>query len=90
MTKLEQKLIELGYEKDKQEYSDNVIYKTTFVKYFKYCCIHVEIYNIVNNNYHFCIETFAKAFAFQEFIDNLQQAFNTMQNDLEILKECEE
>lgn len=78
MTKLEQKLIELGYEKG---------YLNAYHKKF-------------NNMFFLTIELYEpktfgsvyserKEFRFQEHIDNLQQAFNQLQNDLKELKEYE-
>ena len=81
MTKLEQKLQELGY------------------KYFA-CGTYTKLYNgheisieLIVNRTKICgyyLETNTKQFIYQYKIDRLQQAFNEMQNDLEILKECEE
>ena len=81
MIKLEQKLIELGYEK---------VYFTLWEKIFlNNFIIRLEVidnkitdrFELVNHQ-NIIIRT-------QFEIDNLQQAFNQLQNDLEILKECE-
>ena len=77
MTKLEQKLIELGYIK----------HTPRSLKYGKYV-----------NGYELLIDTSIKPFKSyivmecfwlkkQSEIDNLQQAFNQLQEDLEVLKE---
>lgn len=73
MTKLEQKLIELGYKK--REYSK--------IQYFKRIAggiIHLDITDL-GSTY---VEP-AYIIHSQQNIDNLQQAFNIMQKDLEEL-----
>lgn len=82
MTKLEQKLIELGYEKENQYVFTKYIVTLTMTY-----CISIELdinrkveTGYVDSNYHFEI---------QQEINDLQQAFNEMQKDLEILKGCE-
>ena len=77
MTKLEEKLIELGY--IKREYSK--------VQYFKSIyggIIHLDTTDLVSTYVEpkYIIHS-------QQHIDNLQQAFNEMQKDLEVLKECQ-
>lgn len=80
MTKLEEKLIELGYEQ----------FIRRGLKWVK-----------GSNGYAVVVDTSVKpikSYVVLEFshldrqweIDNLQLAFNEMQKDLEILKECEE
>ena len=77
MSRLEEKLIELGY--SKREYSK--------VQYFKSIyggIIHLDITDLVS--------TYVEPkyiIHFQQDLDNLQQAFNEMQKDLEILKGVE-
>ena len=44
MTKLEQKLIELGYEIDKVVYISGKVGYTSYIKPFKECYIEVRIY----------------------------------------------
>lgn len=85
MTKLEEKLIELGYEKREVFYHYNGIYRTKYIKsvnnvayiefnvYEKYICY-------VKNEY---------AITDQSMIDKIQQAYNEMQKDLEELKKYE-
>ena len=83
MTKLEQKLQELGYEQQK-------LYKQLFEKEFN-CALHKTIFlndQLTKVKGH-KISPYG-AFRTQQDIDNLQQAFNEMQRDLEILKECKE
>ena len=80
MTKLEEKLIELGYE----FYCPNYYAKL-------YCdqTIYIELrYKQYIQDYY--VEAHYWNFKFKKQIDNLQQAFNELQKDLEILKECEE
>lgn len=86
MTKLEQKLIELGYKSyynslnsEHQRYCkqfSNVIEMNITIKYSK-----ITISNV---------EYFSHLFYKQQDIDNLQQAFNQLQSDLKELKEYEE
>ena len=81
MTKLEQKLQELGYKPYYRCYEKIVGKISIFVEPFNepFTKIH-KIYVYNENNY----------IKRQEQIDNLQLAFNELQKDLEILKECEE
>ena len=82
MTKLEQKLIELGYKPS--------IFENRYIKYYKETDNYILIQLSKNKNsimsYSFGSQ---KAFTNQQDIDNLQQAFNQLQNDLEVLKEYE-
>ena len=77
MSRLEERLKELGY--SKREYSK--------VQYFKSIyggIIHLDITDLVS--------TYVEPkyiIHFQQDLDNLQQAFNEMQKDLAILKEIE-
>ena len=81
MTKLEEKLIELGYEYH-ELYN---IWEKEILNHI----IHIMLsdgqihHNEVVNHQNIIVIN-------QQQIDNLQQAFNEMQKDLEILKECEE
>lgn len=83
MTKLEQKLIELGYEIQDTAWT----YKQTRNRYFD-CFVYIQFLKKENKiNYYgvkpiFSIKT-------QQDIDNLQQAFNQLQNDLKELNMCE-
>ena len=82
MTKLEEKLIELGYEKERIcEYTKD------FIKEQFYLMITINPYtrNKIVDNYVFQY-SFTKT---QQDIDNLQQAYNQLQKDLEVLKEYE-
>ena len=80
MTKLEEKLVEFGYEKDK-----------IFKWYFKLSSNGMEIsISITDNGLKGKVWNKYRYYDQQQDIDNLQQAFNEMQRDLEILKECEE
>lgn len=79
MTKLEEKLIQLGYEKTSQ-YMWTKNFEGSCYSYFTIMKNTMMNYGVSST--YFIIE--------QQDIDNLQQAFNEMQRDLEILKECEE
>ena len=80
MTKLEQKLLELGYKQDFPDY----LYK----KYIQEFVLSIDTLNLSNSKMF--ISYFTYSFNSQQQIDNLQQAFNQLQNDLKELKECEE
>lgn len=78
MTKLEEKLIELGYEKEKLSYVKRLEGRIE---------IHIFIYpnelvGGVEQGDHFVI--------YQSQINRLQKAFNQLQKDLEELKECQD
>lgn len=82
MTKLEEKLIELGYIKS--------IFQSRYIKYYKQTYIYSLIQLSINNDeirWHTldCNSSFDE----QQDIDNLQQAFNEMQKDLKVCKEYE-
>ena len=81
MTKLEEKLVELGYKPYYRCYEKIVGKISIFVEPFD------ELFTKIHKMYVYDDTQYIKR---QEQIDNLQQAFNEMQKDLEILKECEE
>lgn len=96
MTKLEQKLIELGYDLESAEFIHNKLMYKTLLKSFEFCYIEVKVYSsyalslfTAIKPIHFKIKYGSEGFRKKEVIDNLQLAFNVMQKDLEILKECE-
>ena len=79
MAKLEEKLIELGYNQD--EYNPYVYYKD---------CIGLTGISIyIKAKIEGKVWTLFKDFKCQNDIDNLQQSFNVMQKDLEELKKYE-
>lgn len=89
MTK-QKKLKELGYYIDTIEYHNNKPLAVIYKKYFKYCHIRVCL-GIRHLNYcHLSVEYDTEGFAYQDVINDLQQAFNVRNKDLEILKECKE
>lgn len=75
MNKLEQKLIELGYETNCEIYQiwlkGNIQIVTFYGRIENYCVI------VPNNIYR------------QQDIDGIQQEFNVLQQDLDVLKEYE-
>lgn len=89
MTKLEEKLIELGYEKTTTTYiCDDDIPIIKFEK--KYCYKATILIILYDNKIEDCfVETIYQRFMKQEQINNLQQAFDEMQRDLEELKLCQ-
>lgn len=87
MTKLEEKLIELGYEFDHYEvFTKQNSYRKVFGDID---CAGIFIYTNKNSNKivsYYAINGVVKS---QIHIDNLQQAFNELQKDLEELKKYE-
>ena len=81
MPKLEQKLAELGYKPYYRCYEKIVGKISIFVEPFNEPFTKIYKMYVYNDNHYI---------KKQEQLDNLQQAFNEMQKDLEILKECEE
>lgn len=85
MTKLEEKLIELGYEHrydptaQKVEYFKSMRVSNRWIR----LVVVIDIDRIIRNCVANCIDIKS-----QQDIDNLQQAFNVLQKDLEVLKEC--
>ena len=82
MTKLEQKLLELGYEFYLID-NGRVIYIKDYHKIRLTIVMSEKIYGFINTYKIDRID-------YQQDIDNLQQAFNQLQNDLEVLKKYEE
>ena len=87
MTKLEEKLIQLGY-----EWAGNTL--SNCPRYYKYTnhngmeyelCIVISL----DKNKIFYDAVYVEHYGFetQTHIDNLQQAFNQLQKDLEVLKD---
>ena len=84
MTKLEEKLIELGYTQDaihKILYFKN-IYNARIILWLNKSCSNITKDSGVLKNESIYVRK-------QQDIDNLQQAFNEMQRDLEELKKYE-
>lgn len=79
MSRLEEKLIELGY----KHYAGKMYIKFQH-KYSNELVIEISQDKIINF-YVYSYDSYIK----QEQIDNLQQAFNEMQKDLEELKNVE-
>ena len=93
MNKLEKKLQELGYIKSPKHsyvFNKEYIYDTYKI------VVSISISSMTDKEgfhllgFHKTIYTTRNYYYSQQDIDNLQQAFNEMQRDLEILKECEE
>ena len=82
MTKLEEKLIELGY----QYYNDDFAKITTWYKHMNDCDIKIQIDYVSEQIIYTNIQYWTSVFSNQYQIDNLQQAFNQLQKDLEVLK----
>lgn len=86
MTKLEQKLIELEYEKREVFYQNNDIYRTKYIKSVNNVS-YIEI-NVYESYTYSVINEYS--ITDQSIIDKIQQAFDEMQNDLEELKKCQD
>lgn len=84
MTKLEKKLIHLGYVWT----YDNFTKQKNFYRNIEGCQTRIVL-DLVNGKIAYSsVENWTKVFTSQKGIDNLQQAFNQLQQDLEVLKEC--
>lgn len=79
MTKLEEKLVELGYEN---------VYANVYLKRLN--SIYSISFEVYSNVYFYNTYREIKTFKTQQDIDNLQLAFNVMQKDLEELKLCQD
>ena len=86
MTKLEQKLIELGYEVGYEEWDENKEYLIGCKYGINKCCT-IDIR--YRKGIFFDAYLYRPYFTSQQDIDNLQQAFNQLQQDLEVLKDEE-
>lgn len=85
MTKLEEKLIELGYKKNTSSIKDRLFFNKPF------SIIQIVIYtneNITKIKEDF-VDNIDHRVRTQDVIDNLQQAFNQLQSDLKELNMCE-
>ena len=80
MTKLEEKLIELGYEK----WQFSLEYLTYIKPYNDNIDLNVNITNKIVDYFVYVGEFTYKT---QQDIDNIQQAFNQLTKDLEVLRE---
>ena len=74
MTKLEEKLIQLGY---KKAYDNTYIKKSNTFYWLTLEVYEQDIFGSVYSE--------RRKFRYQNQIDNLQQAFNQLQQDLEVL-----
>ena len=92
MTKLEEKLIELGYKRTSANKVTNLDINGFHPFYYKYigkCCLSITINKDMKITNYF-IDSSSRFFNNQQDINELQQAFNQLQKDLEVLKEYEE
>ena len=88
MTKLEEKLIQLGYDTNYDMNINNSWNSCAvcFTKYFGNHQLSIH-YNRIKEICHSYYVTPILRYSKQEQIDNLQQAFNQLQKDLEVLKD---
>lgn len=84
MTKLEEKLVELGYVKSKI-FKDVYVKRGNEVMFF----IYIDKYHL-HVEKELCRLECTCYIQSQWHIDNLQQEFNQLQNDLEVLSEYED
>lgn len=84
MTKLEEKLLKLGYEK-----IDSIAYEKPFIEGYIDICIELNVPwhkgDCIVNAY---VYNSFPVLSTKEQLDDLQQAFNILQSDLKELKEC--
>lgn len=82
MTKLEEKLVELGYVQDKlfSNIYKKVENRNIYIMRLNCRNENKLEYGYIENNYYIQV---------QQDIDNLQQAFNQLQQDLQVLREYE-
>ena len=85
MTKLEEKLEELGYEIEDTDWA----YKYAKKPYSFECSIEIHFHKTQQNILYKAVRVWV-GIKTQQNIDKLQQAFDEMQKDLEILKGVED
>ena len=79
MSKLESKLLDLGYELEEEDEKIKI-----FVAYLD--CFKLEIILFEDEFLASDVFSITRLYKTQQDIDDLQQAFNVLQNDLEVLK----
>lgn len=84
MTKLEEKLIELEYKYDLSHYVYTKEYQLDTDN--KIMIVLNSDRTTIQNSRVYCLSPYFK----QQDIDNLQQAYNEMQKDLEVLEQCQD
>ena len=90
MTKLEQKLIELGYELTSIKYKRNKPSMPIYQKKLNNTC-HIEVHYIFYNKDWFIHLYVDRSGIMCEYeLENINDTFNEMQKDLEELKQYEE
>jgi hypothetical protein len=80
MTKLEEKLIQLGYEKEYRR-------RNKYVKRFRLCELIIRLHKEEITDFYIDINITINN---QYQIDVIQQAYNQLQKDLEVLKQCQD
>ena len=86
MTKLEEKLIELGYEECKISHNDLKKYKKEYNDYIN-IYLYYDLYDKKFTNWK--VKPYADIND-QSVLDDLQQAYNEMEKDLEALRNVED
>lgn len=86
MTKLEEKLKELGYENN-VPFSPSPVFQRDFDIYFGVLYLNKEKTKIIGSSLNCFLDICINS---QKDINDLQIAFNNLQRDLKILKEVEE
>ena len=95
MTKLEEKLLKLGYELDYEKQESNLCGVWIYRHYLKPCnkYFHLKIVIEVQTNSKtytlFPIKEPKFIWQISKYTKLREQAFNQLQKDLEVLKECE-
>ena len=90
MTKLEEKLQELGYRKDYEFYQRENITLLCYEKYkYNFLYIQIILYKENNKLHSGKVVLYDKEIYHYKQVDEINDAFNEMQKDLTILKEIE-
>ena len=90
MTKLAEKLIQLGYERDYCDFNNSkkIIYRK-FFQNTNECEMIITFDTVEKKIIYSAVQHWLGILLNQQDIDNLQLSLEELQNDLEVLKECD-
>ena len=88
MTRLEEKLVELGYEKDFEVHSNKLLIFFTKSKW-NFASIQIVIDKNANELWKYQVDLEDKLITYYRESEDIQLAFNEMQKDLEELRKYE-
>lgn len=88
MTKLEEKLIELGYKRDFEIHSKKILIFFRKSKWV-FASIQIVIDKELNEVWKYQVDIEDKIITYYRQADDIQQAFNEMEKDLEELRKYE-